>query len=153
MRLLRFHLFLFLVFLTGCSQFSYAPEPMISDYKATVLTRGLVMDKGVLIKVTDIDANGIFEHLHVNHIPVGFRTVRFKCTFKYADDMNWIVSEEEYLLEPKYCYVPRLASAWPDPECRVELARTSCSNLKSLAVKEQPTFRPISWREEIPVTE
>lgn len=82
---------------------------MIFDYKATVLTRGLVMDKGVLIKVTDIDANGIFEHLHVNHIPVGFRTVRFKCTFKYADDMNWIVSEKEYLLEPKYCYVPRLA--------------------------------------------
>lgn len=137
---------------SGCAGFTMAPEPMISNVHANVLTRSMVFSDRLIVKITHVDSSGIFDYLRVNHIDPGFQSVRTRCTLKYADDMAWIIQEKEYFLGPGYCYVPKPTTNWTSPECGVEIVKTDCSNFESMATKAQPSALPVGYREEMPAS-
>lgn len=128
---------------SGCATQFTSADPVVSEYRATVLTRGLISDNGDMVQVYGIDQGLDIDHEHysrVSHVRAGYRNITLRCTNKYSYGMYWNVRKQEYLLEPKKCYVPRYHRARGIGPCDVHLHQTSCSELTTLRTKEQKLF-------------
>lgn len=128
---------------SGCaSQFTFA-DPVVSEDRATVLTRGLISENGDMAEVFRIHerVGGKNDHYwNVSHVSPGRQKITLRCTNKYTYGMYWNVRNQEYVLEPKKCYVPRYHRYPRSASCDVHLTQTSCAQLKRLRSKEQKTY-------------